>query len=26
VIPRKPEPRVLEVAVEDGVQTVRIVV
>jgi uncharacterized membrane protein YcaP (DUF421 family) len=26
VIPRKPEPRVLEVSVEDGVQTVRIVV
>jgi uncharacterized membrane protein YcaP (DUF421 family) len=26
VIPRKPEPRVLEVTVEDGVQTVRIVV
>lgn len=25
VIPRKPEPRVLEVSVEDGVQTVRIV-
>jgi len=24
VIPRKPEPRVLEVAVEEGVQTVRI--
>lgn len=26
VIPRKPEPRVLEVSVEDGVQTVRIVI
>jgi uncharacterized membrane protein YcaP (DUF421 family) len=26
VIPRKPEPRVLDVSVEDGVQTVRIVV
>ena len=26
VIPRKPEPRVLEMSVEDGVQTVRIVV
>ena len=26
VIPRKPEPRVVEVAVEDGIQTVRIVV
>ena len=26
VIPRKPEPRVLEVSVQDGVQTVRIVV
>jgi uncharacterized membrane protein YcaP (DUF421 family) len=25
VIPRKPEPRVLEVSVKDGVQTVRIV-